>query len=72
MMREERSLSKLKSFYAADLRLSYAAFKAKWRIGDAYVYRVSQSDDTNVSRLDFIRYITGKRAELAAEHVGGC
>lgn len=72
MMREEHSLSELKRFYAADLRLPYVAFAHKWRIGEEYVYCVLQSDDTAVARLDFIQYITDKRAWLANEHVGGC
>lgn len=71
-MVEEHSFSELKKFYAADLRLPYPVFCRKWRIRDTYFYCVSQSDDTAVARLDFIQYITSKRAQLADEHVEGC
>ena len=69
MILTDHSDSQLRVFYATDLRLSYNAFKAKWRIGKTYEYAVPEKYDTVLSRLDYIKYLTDKRRQLAEEYV---
>lgn len=69
MILTDHSDSQLRVFYATDLRLSYNAFKAKWCIGKTYEYAVLEKHDTVLSRLDYIKYLTDKRRQLAEEYV---
>ena len=72
MMPENHSYNDMKKYYADDLKLPYAAFKQKWRIGrDYYSYDIRESDDTSISRMDYISYLLDKRAELAARYAEG-
>ena len=69
MILTDHSDSQLRVFYATDLRLSYNAFKAKWRIGKTYEYAVPEKHDTVLLRLDYIKYLTDKRRQLAEKYV---